>query len=333
MTVAYGGLAHLGYGREATWGTADTVDVFTRVVSLNPADGRPTFLPRYRRYSPPTKLYFGQHRATLETVIEELYSGNTLMFWDSLFGGYQYQADTPGVGANTHTFSLNSDPAQSEFGMTMEPFLGLDSSGAFTFRLLGMQCMGARIEISEDQPLAITWRFSGAQEDPTPVTPTATSFLSDEFILPTHIATLNIDGNPIAIRSGFIEISRARDTERIHYGRTTVGQPVINGPMEVQFEFTMDWEKGTGNTDSFELYQNFKSTTQNTGLIMKFTSDTDIPTTSTKYDWQLVCATVQVEGDTPAVQDDEVVEATIRGRALGASPAVVTVVTGASEAV
>ena len=305
MVLAVGSSSYLGFGGETTYGTAGTIDQWLKVISMNPSDAKPNFVSRSRRSSAPKKIYFGQKRAEMELVAEELYTG-TELFWHSLLGGYTFSADTPVASAHTHTFLFGGSYPT---GITLEPYLGL--TGAYAYQLLGMQVTKARIEITEEQPLAITWSFVGQQEATAPVTASSPTYPADDLLLPNDVTALTLGGTAANVLSGFVEITNPRAASRMHYGAGAVAEPVVNGPLSIQFQLTMEWEANTVNEDAQELYADFKSETTSGAMALNFQGP--LITGATYNTWGLTLPEVTIVGETPTVQDDDIVQSTITG--------------------
>lgn len=304
---AKGSDAYIGFGGETTYGTKGTIDQWLRVVSMSPKNGKPPFISRSRRSRMPRKIYFGQKRAELDISVESLYTG-TELWWHALLGSYTFLTGVPAAGTHTHLFTQGSSYPT---GISMEPVMGLQVASAYTYGLLGMMPQKLSLDFTEEQPLTETWSFIGQQED-APAIPSAATFPADDLVLPNQMTTLSIDGsNAVQLVSGSIEINVPRAADRMHFGKGKVAEPIVNGPIDITYQFTMEWEAGSA-ADAQSQYQNFIDEAVSGSLGITF--EGDIITGVTKNKMQIALPESQVIGETPSVQDDGIVQATITGR-------------------
>lgn len=308
MAIAVGKDAYLGFGGETTWGAAGTIDLWKRIVAMTPRNAKANFLSRTRRSTLPRQVYFGPNKAEFEVTTEIGYTGDELLV-ASLFGGYSFTADTPVVGVNVHSFSVGDDSVP---GITAEAFMGLDAASALTLQYTGLKCNKIRLDYTQDQPLAATYTMTGKQESSSYVTPTSPTIAEDP-VLPIDMGSFAINGVSYNIVSGFIEFSRPRATERSFYGNDAFANPIINGPIDVMFEFVMEW--GDDTTAGKVLYDKFRDGTTTPNATMSFTGD-EIASTGFNRSLGVTLNRVNIIMDTPSVQDDGIVQTNVRGIAV-----------------
>jgi len=306
MMPAIGKDAYLGFGGESSWGSAGTIDEWTRVISMTPQNAKSNFISATRRAGMPRKVYFGAERAELEVVTPLMFNGHEL-FWAALFGTYTFSSDLPVVSAYTHEFEIGDDTIT---GITFQPHFGL--GGTNDYKYTGMMPYKVRIELGTESEVTTTWSFAGKQET-APVVEAPPTFPEEVVALNNDAAIVTIGGASGAyVQSGFIEIERPRAMNRFLYGQTAAGRPIVNGPLNVNFQFTVEYDTASASVGS---YDDFRTGTQGGRLTLAMISS-QIITGATNYNFTFDVDQVQVVGDTPSVQDDGIVPLTITGMGL-----------------
>ena len=306
MALAKGISSHAGFGVETTWGTKGTIDAFYRIVSENLRHFKEPFVSESLNPDWNDFLYYGHGRNEGSIVFEAGYTGLEL-FWWALMGTYSYTADTPVAGANTHTFTY--DPTTNVFptGLSIEAVRGIGGTDEVAY--LGMFPTKATIDFTPNQLSKVTFDMVG--QGFSRGAATASSFPTDNFMVPSHVTALTINGTALTVRSGTIEIEVARDGQREHYGDSLVKFPEIIGRPIAYFNFECDFSDETG-VDTDALLQAFEDETELSGPIISHQGN--IVTGATKEQFVLTATNCWIMEATPATSGFEITGVSIRGR-------------------
>ena len=304
MTLARGIETGVGYGSESSFGVADTINLYTRIISETLQHIKEPFMTESLGGGWRDELYYSAGRNEGDIVVENIYTGHEL-FWHGLFGTYDHTPNGGATGAHQHVFafvpSTNNHPS-----MTIQVDRGI--AGTDEMKYLGMYPTKATIEFANRQILRTTFSLIGTgYAQAAPLTSSYPTFVP---ILPSHKSTLEVDGAALTILSGTIEIEVPRASDREHYGESLYKEPMIVDRPKASFSLECEYNDATG-ADTQALYDEYLSETELTSGIEITMQGGSVG--SGNYGFSIVGSSAYITGDSPSVQGPGIVPITISG--------------------
>jgi hypothetical protein len=323
MPLGIGPKSHFGWVKEITYGTPVTPR--TKWSEMLPGEtlGLQDNKTKHKglRDISGRRVILGKRQILGDVPIALEFEGYEQLF-ESLFGSGSAAtaADTPEVGAHTHTFTLKDarDP-----GLTLEVKRGLDAASS-TFQYSGAQVVRLALEAAVDEVLKGTFSFLG--KDEAPVSAGTPTYPADNLI---HFEDLSIelDSTPFNCRAFQITHDETIDPDRRILGDRFTLRPDRGGMRVVTFEAEIEFE-------DLSFYNNYVNNVF-VQINLKGTSVGNIGATSTKYSFDYELGRCFLTGTTPSVDSDGPLTVTIVGEAIltagGDDAAKLTIVNGATS--
>lgn len=306
MPLARGIDSFVGFGGEATYGTKGTIDMWLKIVSENLRHTKEMFVSESIAPEWDENIYYSHGKNEGSLVVEQTYTGTELL-WHGILGTYAYSVDTPVAGVNRHHFSYVHSTNSFPPGISMEMVRGVGGSDEVSY--LGMFPMKATIEFAPGQLMKTTFDMVGQGTDRG--APTAHTLPADNFIIPSHVTSLQVDGASMTVLSGTIEIEVTRATDRAHYGDVLYKEPVIIGRPTGAVSLECEFSSETGE-DSNAWLEAFEDETELNGAIIHH--EGNILTGATPEAFTITGTKLWVTEATPATSGHDVTKVSVKGR-------------------
>ena len=273
------------------------------------------------RGSQERSTFLGPKKVGGDITIEMLYEG-ILYFLKHACGGYSYAADTPVVGARTHTFVL-TDPLPS-YGLSMEVCRANVPSGKVSVYTGGkVDSLEFSCSTGDIMQMVASMLFQDELTNQTPSkTPTLSDYPGDYPVLWRHSGNLTLCGDSNVPFDTFrTKIANGLPGDRFLM-QNTLRAPIRNSMIVVDGEITSEFE-------SLSLYTKFLAHTPGSAFL-QFTSDSII-TGSTARAIMFSLPEIVLSGGAPNVDGAGIVPQTLPFRARyngSSSPVTIVVING-----
>lgn len=307
--------SQFGAKAESAYGTAVTVDRFIEIDSESIKAEVVKLATRGlgQRYQRTSRVRTYIKRAAGTVALDVMTVGHGL-FFKQLLG--KVVTTHPG-SEYVHTFSPD---ASGKAGVSMTVQKGVpDVSGvvrAFTYP--GCKVLDGTIDAALDQNLKLTLTLDAKTET------TVTSLAAES--LPTGAVPLSfidgsatIGGSAVTIKAAQITVKDSQNVDRRFIGNTR-REPIANGEMDVTGTLTMEFE-------SLAQYALFVAGTEVQNLVLTFAyGDTGA---SVPFSLVITIASLEYTGETPNVQNSDVIDQPLPFKALfnGTDPLIVVAYT------
>ena len=305
--IARGINSHIGFGGEVTYGTKGAIDLFYRVLTENLRHVKETFVSESLNPGWNDFIYYAQGKNEGSIVFEQGYTGLEL-FWHSLLGKYNFTADAPEAGANTHEFIYNPATNDPPIGISIEAIRGIGGTKEMSY--LGMKTMKATVEFAPGQLMRTTFDMVGQGFSRSAAT--SPTFPTDNFIVPNQKTFLTVGGTTLTVLSGSVEVEVVLADSREHYGELLFKEPIIIGRPTGAITLECEYSDGTG-ADSDALMQAFEDETELSGSVLTHEGGI-IGATATNYSFSLNGSKIWITEATPATTGFDITNISVNGR-------------------